>query len=353
MSKTDPKGKKSEASTASSPQPLNASKPQPNAKPDSPPASRGGHTWIWTFLLFAVAAAGVSILIVRSSETPAPLASASEDEASEATPLETESDLPAAAETETVEETVVAAEKEATPRAPTTGTLVVRSDVEGADVLLNGKRVGKTPHQAKGLAAGSYDVRVQKEGYEPFQKKVQVTKAKQELTANLVPASATLKVAANVSGAKVLLDGEERGTTPLTLEDLRPGRYQLSVSASGYRTHTETLELAGGAREVSIDLVSPLANLNEAVAVKHKHRLGTCEGVLRATASGIVYESEHKDAFRAELARVSDLDLDGDELSLKLEGGKNYNFKERNDNDDALATFYDRVKVAVGSGREK
>ena len=48
---------------------------------------------------------------------------------------------------------------------------------------------------------------------------------------------------------------------------------------------------------------------------------------------------------------VSELELDGSDLGLKVDGGRNYNFEERNDNPDALAGFFERVHDAVEVSR--
>lgn len=248
---------------------------------------------------------------------------------------------------EAAPEADVAAEPEpATTRdAPTTGILEIRSDVAGADVLLNGKRVGTTPYKASDLTRGKYSVKVEKAGYTSFEKRVDLGSKPQVVRAKLVAALATLRVEANVTGAKVLLDGEDRGTTPLELSNVSPGRHVLSVGADGYETKTETLEVESGKRDIKVDLVSEVATLNEAVAVKHKHRIGigSCEGVLRASGDTLEYDSPHKDAFSVALSEVESFSLGKEDLSVKVRGGGSYKFTERNDNPAALASFHERV----------
>jgi hypothetical protein len=85
------------------------------------------------------------------------------------------------------------------PDAPTTGTLEIRSDVSGADVLLNGKRVGTTPYKASGLTPGKYSVKVEKAGYTSFEKRVDLGSKQLVVRAKLVAALATLRVEANVA----------------------------------------------------------------------------------------------------------------------------------------------------------
>ena len=50
---------------------------------------------------------------------------------------------------------------------------------------------------------------------------------------------ATLRVRANVSGATVYLDGEQKGLAPVTIDDLQPGRYTVRVTKDGYEPYEE------------------------------------------------------------------------------------------------------------------
>lgn len=58
------------------------------------------------------------------------------------------------------------------------------------------------------------------------------------------------------TGATVVLDGVEVGTTPLDLDAVRPGRRRLTVSYRGYTTYTEWIELPAGRtvrREIDLE----------------------------------------------------------------------------------------------------
>ncbi len=301
-------------------------------------------------LALVLTVAGAAAWYWMNQKTSPPVASASpeseedfavESEPAEATAAEAAPEAEAAAEPET--------ESATAPDVPTTGTLEIRSDVSGADVFLNGKRVGTTPYKASDLTPGKYSVKVEKAGYKSFEKRVDLGSKQLVVRAKLVAALATLRVEANVPGAKVMLDGDERGTTPLELSNVSPGRHVLAVSAEGYETHTETLEVESGKRNIKIDLVSPVATLNESVAVKHKHRIGigSCDGVLRASAAMLEYDSPHKDAFSVALSDMESFSLEKESLSIKVRDGKSYKFNERNDNHAALASFHERVASSL------
>ncbi len=334
-------------------------KGQPGANPPNPPqavrtkpAARQGMSTALVLVPLVLVVVGTFVWYSMNQKSSPPVASASpaveEDFEVESEPVE----APLAEETPDVEAAPDAeaapAEPEtepvAAPDLPTTGTLEIRSDVPGADVFLNGKRLGKAPYKATDLAPGKYSVKVEKPGYTSFEKRVDLGTKQQVVRAKLVAALATLRVEANVEGAKVLLDGEARGTTPLELSNVPPGRHELVVSAEGYETRTETVEVESGKRDIKIDLVSPpVATLNEAVAVKHKHRIGSCDGVLRVSADKLEYDSSDKHAFSIALSEVERFSLEKETLSLKVRDGKAYNFNERNDNHPALASFHERA----------
>ena len=347
MSDKDPQAKK----TAGQP---NAS--QPNLPPGAKPAvstttSRKGASPLLLLALLLTVAGGAVWWWMNQNPSP-PVASASPDVEEDIVESEPVGDtLP-----EESPEAEAAAEPEAEPgTAPvasaTTGTLDIRSDVPDANVFLNGERVGTTPYKASGLAPGKYSVKVEKAGYAPFEKRVDLGPKQQVVRAKLAAAAATLRVESNVPGAKVSLDGEERGTTPVELSNVSPGRHELRVSADGYETRTETLEVESGKRDIKVDLVSPsVATLNDSVAVKHKHRIGSCDGVLRVSADKLEYDSSDKHAFSVALSEVERFSLEKETLSLKVRDGKAYNFNERNDNAPALASFHERVAPSFEKG---
>ena len=73
--------------------------------------------------------------------------------------------------------------------------------------------------------------------------------------ARLVEKAGTLQVAANVEGAKVFVDGVYVGEAPLTI-DTAPGRKDIMVKATGYKTTTaQALVQPGQVAQVQVDLL--------------------------------------------------------------------------------------------------
>lgn len=66
-------------------------------------------------------------------------------------------------------------------------------------------------------------------------------------TVRRVSHTGSLSVASRPAGARVLVDGQARGQTPLTLGSLRPGAYTVTLSLRGYETEERTVQVGAGA----------------------------------------------------------------------------------------------------------
>jgi hypothetical protein len=151
----------------------------------------------------------------------------------------------------------------------------------------------------------------------------------------------------DVPGAQVFLDRRFIGATPATANDLAPGEYQLNVSAPGYDAHVATLSLTPGARDVTINFRE--VRLNASLNVVHKHRFGSCQGTLVATAHGIRYETTHADdVFRAPLLELETFQIDYLDKNLRVQPrqGKRYDFTDPDGNADRLLVFHRDVERA-------
>lgn len=57
---------------------------------------------------------------------------------------------------------------------------------------------------------------------------------------------ATLRIRANVEGARLYLNGVDKGVVPLNLYDVEPGRYEVKVTKAGYEPYAEKVLLSPG-----------------------------------------------------------------------------------------------------------
>ncbi|MEE8410531.1 MAG: PEGA domain-containing protein [Myxococcota bacterium] len=121
------------------------------------------------------------------------------------------------------------------------GALALKCTVKGAKVTVNGRGVGKTPMKQIALSGGLHTVKVKKLGYLDFSQKIQIKPGKTvNVIADLLPFAGVIKVSANVSRAKVLVDGKVVGKAPLERE-VKIGKHTITVRASGYEIFSEEI----------------------------------------------------------------------------------------------------------------
>jgi hypothetical protein len=159
--------------------------------------------------------------------------------------------------------------------------------------------------------------------------------------------SGTLRIDADVPKAQVFIDRQFVGTTPLTAQDVKPGPHQLHVTAEGFDGIAQTIDVEPGPRDLTFRFRE--VRLDATVAVVHKHRMGSCQGRLIATADGIRYETADKDdGFTAPLSDLEAflVDYQDKNLRIKLRKGKQFNFTDPDGNADRLFVFHRDVEKA-------
>jgi hypothetical protein len=150
-----------------------------------------------------------------------------------------------------------------------------------------------------------------------------------------------------VPDADVFLDRVYKGKAPLVLTDVAPGPHRINVSAEGFDGYAETFEVTGDSQTLSVRL-RPV-RLAASLDVVHKHAIGSCRGRLSATPAGLRYAAaKGDDGFDVPLASVERLEADfpKKQLTVKLRGGRTYNFAEEGGSAEALVTFQQAVAKA-------
>ena len=161
------------------------------------------------------------------------------------------------------------------------------------------------------------------------------------------PEVGTLRIGADVPGAQVFLDRQFIGAAPTVAENVKPGTHQLNVSAEGFDSVVESIEVAPGARDINVKFRE--VRLDARVDVIHKHGIGSCRGRLVATPQGIRYETTNKDdQFTTALLDLETFQVDylDKNLRVKLRRGKQFNFTDPEGNADRLFVFHRDVEKA-------
>lgn len=135
-----------------------------------------------------------------------------------------------------------------------TATLRISSDPSDAAVYIDGEYRGKTPLTVE-LPSGTHEIVVAKEGYRPYNTTVVLeTGEYKTLYASLERIVGKLKVESTPSNAKVYVDGDYIGRTPITYE-LPPGTYRVKLVLDGYFEYSTTVTVkASDTKEISVNL---------------------------------------------------------------------------------------------------
>lgn len=145
------------------------------------------------------------------------------------------------------------------PAAPAMGTLAVQSNPAGVAVFVDGVERGRTPARVM-LAPGAHILELRGSGV-PRVIPLNVSagaEVSQYLEFAEAPATGQLAIQSDPAGAKVLVDGTERGVAPITIGDLTPGSHQVVLqSEAGTARHTVTVQAGGTA-----SLVVPMSSAN-------------------------------------------------------------------------------------------
>ena len=133
------------------------------------------------------------------------------------------------------------------------GRLFVEVDPPEAEawVSLGDETLGRAPLEGREVPAGRHELRVSAERYLPAASEIEIEgmdKA-QRFQVELAPAWADVTIRSVPMDARVLLDGEEAGRTPLTLEILR-GAHRLKLEKREYAPAEIELEVAPGEQRV-------------------------------------------------------------------------------------------------------
>jgi hypothetical protein len=129
--------------------------------------------------------------------------------------------------------------------------LDIRSDPAGGRVALDGATVGETPCRVENVRTGDLTLEIAREGFVPFQKRLRLRAGDEiQVDAELVPLPGGLTIYSVPEDARVILDGTDRGRTPVTFSNLAVAVHRVRVEKEGYESQTRDLSLAPGARRI-------------------------------------------------------------------------------------------------------
>lgn len=154
------------------------------------------------------------------------------------------------------------------------GLLLVHSEPQGADIQVNGADRGKTPALIYDLPIGDYRMKLSLSGYQSKEVDLQVTdRTPRKLTINLSSSSASLAIESDPTGAKLTLNGVDKGQTPCTIDRVPEGDTAIEIAMAGYAPFQKTIRLVSGQKEALKAVLKPLTSQITVVSIPPKARV--------------------------------------------------------------------------------
>ena len=127
------------------------------------------------------------------------------------------------------------------------GTLIINSVPANAEVVMDGKPIGRTPYRDQ-VEEGRHEIELRRNGYVTLKKSVHVKSKAVVRMAKMVlevkPGS--IQVNSKPSGAGIFINGKNYGDTPFKISNLKPGSYLIRLEKSGHDPAIRKVNLPAG-----------------------------------------------------------------------------------------------------------
>ena len=130
-----------------------------------------------------------------------------------------------------------------------TGSMVINSNPQGADIYINDNYEGITPLNLTNLSTGVYSIKITIPDYEEWVSEVTVSSRQEtKLYAELIPKPSygTVSIYCDQKDAKIFLNGTYRKTIttiPTLLEEIDTGNYEIVIIKDGFRAWVKDVEV--------------------------------------------------------------------------------------------------------------
>ena len=144
-----------------------------------------------------------------------------------------------------------------------TGWIILESEPSGASVYINNEFVGNTPLNNYKQTYGTYQYRLESPNYHPATGTIELNAGRFEQRIALKPAFGSISVKANVTGARILLDGKPTGkNSPATLTEIPSGSHTITLQFDKYAPQQQNVVVEDGqTADVTVSLDARFARI--------------------------------------------------------------------------------------------
>ncbi len=134
------------------------------------------------------------------------------------------------------------------------GIVQLSSDPQGAEIIMNGQKIGVTPYQGE-ATPGRYEVELRKLLYHSDLSSFTVDESKTiSIKRPLKPRFGFLSVKCSTPNAEIILDGKNIGPPPIIKKAIESSKHSITLSAPLYYSISKDFVIEDG-KEVSLDTV--------------------------------------------------------------------------------------------------
>lgn len=160
---------------------------------------------------------------------------------------------------------------------PIVGTLEFSTTPPGAEVIVDGVNVGKTPYINSQMLIGKHEIVVRKQGYRNETKTITVEENQTTRDNISLTDFCTATIYTEPRNASISIDGGERSSSPYQL-NVVAGEYTIKVWDYGYATQTKKMKLDGNTKDFTIKLYRNYIRKNE-FYLQAGYNVMTCAGM--------------------------------------------------------------------------
>lgn len=132
------------------------------------------------------------------------------------------------------------------------GTLNISSMPQGADVIVDGRKVGVTPYMG-GVIIGSHSIEIRKIGYASTIENVLVQENQNHNMDVTLKQTHLVRISTMPNRAKVTLDNKYLGTSPIEVE-MRSGQHHFVIESQGYYTLDKKVQIGDNQKSIKFAL---------------------------------------------------------------------------------------------------
>jgi len=141
-----------------------------------------------------------------------------------------------------------------------TATLSVKTAPPGAEVALDGIRQGATPCEIASVRTGEVKLGITAPGHHPFEETLALQAGEvRQIDITLRPQPSSLRITTTPAGARILLNDQFRGRSPVDIASLAAGTYTLHAELPAHDPAARTVQIGLGRAHVEDLTLTPNA----------------------------------------------------------------------------------------------